>query len=345
MMSLVRILSFFSAISVSVSAHAITVAAVGDIMMGTNYPSAEGLVDLDFFKAVQPLLSSNDIRFGNLEGTLYDGPQNPDGKAPGPNRYAFRTPTEMVSHLKGASFNVMSLANNHAKDFGKKGIESTKRTLTSAGIQFSSKDGEVAAFNIQGTTVALIALDFKSGARSITNPETTYAEIQQLKQTYAIVIVSVHAGAEGFGAEHVYNRNEIFLGENRGNSVRFAHEAVDSGADLLLIHGPHVPRGLEVYQGRLIAYSLGNFMTGKGISLNGNAGLAPLLEVELDNSGALVQGQITSFLQVRGQGVKLDPKQRALTLIRELSESDFPSTRPEISAQGLLTPVASGGLR
>lgn len=273
-----RFLGLVATVFFALPASAVTVSAVGDIMMGTDYPSAAGLVDIDFFKSVRSYMSSSDIRFGNLEGTLYDGPQNPDGKAPGKNRYAFRTPTSMVTHLQEAGFNVMSLANNHARDFGKKGLQSTKNTLSGAGIQYSSKDGgEVATFNIQGTTVALIALDFYSGNRSLTNPDATYAEIAQLKQQYSIVIVSVHAGAEGFGAEHVSNRNEIFLGENRGNSVKFAHAAIDSGADLLLMHGPHVPRGLEVYQGRLIAYSLGNFVTGSGISINGIAGLAPML--------------------------------------------------------------------
>lgn len=324
-------------------AWSITVSAVGDIMLGTDYPSGAPLTDSDYFKAVRPLLQSADIRFGNYEGTLYDGAQNPDGKPGGPNRYIFRTPTPMVSHLKRAGFNVVSLANNHARDFGRIGLESTKRTFANAGIQYSSKDGEVATFNVNGQAVAVIAADFYPGRRSMVNPDSTYAEIRALKQRGAIVIVSVHAGGEGFGAEHVSNRTEIFLGENRGNSVKFAHEAIDAGADLMLMHGPHVPRGLEVYRNRLIAYSLGNFLTGRGINTSGNAGLAPLLEVELDNSGQFVQGKVTSFQQLRG-GLSLDPQQRAFILVAQLSQLDFPSTMPKFSSQGYIYP-ANNNLR
>jgi len=318
---------------------AITVSAVGDIMMGTDYPSGSSLVNRDFFKFLRPLIKDDDIRFGNLEGTLYDGNPQPDGKAGGANRYLFRTPPSMVSHLKEAGFNVLSLANNHARDFGRRGLESTKKVLAQKGIHYSSKDGEVSEFNIGGVRVAVIATDFYPGRRSITTPESTYEEIRALKQRYDIVIVSSHAGGEGIGAEHVYDRKEVFLGENRGNSIAFARGAVDAGADLILMHGPHVPRGLEVYNERLIAYSLGNFLTEQGISIGGLTGLAPLLEVELDNLGRFKSGKVTSFQQVRGSPVGIDPARRALRLMAQVSRADFPNSAPLFSGDGYLLPV------
>src|SRR5262245_27575068 len=87
---------------------AVTIAAVGDLMMGTDYPSSAGLANRDFFKNVAPYLERADIRFANFEGTLYDGPQNADGKPGGANRYIFRTPTSMAPHLTRAGFNVVS---------------------------------------------------------------------------------------------------------------------------------------------------------------------------------------------------------------------------------------------
>ncbi len=309
-------------------------AAVGDIMLGTDFPANLPVEERDFFRNVRPSFQRNDIRFGNLEGVLYDGEQNPDGKSSGKNRYLFRTPTALASHLRLAGFNVMSLANNHSRDFGRRGIDSTKNTLRQNGIQSSSKDGEVAEFFIDGQRIALIAADFYPGKRSIVEQAPTLSEIRELKTRFDIVIVSCHAGAEGIAAEHTINANERYLGENRGNSISFAHQAVAAGADLIFMHGPHVPRGLEMHGGRLIAYSLGNFITERGISVAGNAGLAPLLEVELERDGRFKNGYITSFKQVRGQLISPDANRRALKLMAKMSSEDFPATRPAFGLDG-----------
>ena len=113
------------------------------------------------------------------------------------------------------------------------------------------------------------------------------------------------------------------------------------------MHGPHVPRGLEVHNDRLIAYSLGNFVTERGININGYAGLAPLLEVEMDKSGRFKSGKITSFRQSRGQPVSLDPAHQAFRLMSQVSRSDFPNTAPSFSGDGFIYPFNSkmSGLR
>lgn len=233
----------------------------------------------------------------------------------------------MVARLTEAQFNVMSLANNHVKDFGSSGVTSTKATLRGAKIEFSSKAGEVAMFKVDETPIALIATDFYKAPRSITDPASTYAEISELKAKGNIVIVSSHVGSEGAGAEMVKSGTEIFLGENRGDSIDFAHRAIDAGADVIIMHGPHVPRGLEVYKDRIIAYSLGNFMTGKGISLNGYSQLAPLLRVQITKQGEFRKGQVVSFVQKRDpQRIELDPKSSALQLMKKLSQYQFPNS-------------------
>jgi len=315
------------------SGRFVTVSAVGDIMMGTNFPTDTLPPDggKNLFRDSRTYIQAADIRFGNLEGPLFDGEKNLDGKAQGKNRYLFRTPPPYVAWLAEAGFNVLSLANNHAMDFGASGLESTKNALRQYGIQYSGKyGGEVARFEVRGLKVALIACDFYAGPRSLRTPENTYQEIQSLRRDSDIVIVSVHAGAEGKEAERVKNEDEIFMGENRGNSIAFAHAAIDSGAALVLMHGPHVPRGLEVYKNKLIAYSLGNFVTGRGINILGFAGLAPLLRVQLDENGNFVGGHLASFRQQReANATVFDASQAALNLIKDLSALDFPQSMPQ----------------
>ncbi|MBX3019220.1 MAG: CapA family protein [Bdellovibrionaceae bacterium] len=321
-------------------AELVSISAVGDIMMGTDFPE-QRLPPNDgarIFQAAKEYISAADVRFGNLEGTLYDGPPGTGAKRPGPNRYLFRSPTRYVNLLRDAGFNVVSLANNHIRDLGREGVQSTKRTLDDARIQYSSKDGEVAEFNIKGTRIALIATDYYDGRRSLIRPESTFKEIEELKKKFDIVIVSCHVGAEGQGAETLTFQNEIFLGENRGNPVAFAREAVTRGADLIVMHGPHVPRAMEVYRDRLIVYSLGNFATMSGISIRGANGYAPILRAQLARDGRFVKGHLASFQQDRPDLVRFDREDKAGRMMRELSARQFPTSAPRFFENGFFAP-------
>ena len=112
------------------------------------------------------------------------------------------------------------------------------------------------------------------------------------------------------------------MGENRGDLRKFARDVIDSGADLVLGHGPHVLRGMEVYQNKLIAYSLGNFATYGRFSLSGNKGLGVILEAELNAQGDFTGGKLFSTKQInRGIPVK-DPDNRAILLIKKLSKEE-----------------------
>jgi len=305
----------------------ITIAAVGDIMMGTDYPSSQlpKKDGSDLFTEATGILKRADVVFGNLEGVLYDEGSPAKTKE---GSYAFRTPTKFVKNLVNSGFNILSLANNHAWDFGYEGMSSTKRTLDRAGIKYSSKAGEIAEFGINGLKIGLVAFSFGSPPRSVVHPDSALREIGSLSVNYDIFIVSVHGGSEGMPALHVKNESEFFVGEPRGNLVEFAHEAVERGADLILAHGPHVPRAVEVYKKRLIAYSLGNFCTYGGMSLDGKMGYAPILWVELNKNGEFIRGRIYSFVQAHRGGPKRDEEERAWNLIRKLSQEDFPETSP-----------------
>ena len=317
----------------------ITVAAVGDIMMGTDYPFPK-LPKKDgrlLFEESKGFLRRADIVFGNLEGPLCEG-GSPVKKAKDRESYVFRTPPKYVKNLVDAGFNVVSLANNHAGDFGYNGMSSTKKVLDAAGIKYSSKEGEVAEFEINGLKMGLAAFSFGPPPRSIVYPEKALEEIDLLSKKYDLLILSIHGGKEGGTALRTVNEFEYFLNEPRGNLIQFAHQAIERGADLILVHGPHVPRAVEIYQDRLIAYSLGNFCTYRGMSLDKEKGYAPLLWVELGRNGEFVKGKIFSFIQFPPGVPKRDEEERAWALIKKLSEEDFPETSPFFGASETLLP-------
>jgi poly-gamma-glutamate capsule biosynthesis protein CapA/YwtB (metallophosphatase superfamily) len=316
----------------------ITVAAVGDVMMGSDfpYPRLPAHGGRDLLSRAAPIFKAADIAMANLEGPLLQGGE--PAKEPVEGRsYLFRTPPAFARNLKEAGISMVSLANNHALDFGRPGLLSTKRALCEAGVAFSSKGGEIAEFLVRGVRVGIISLSFGAPPRSIVYPEQALREIEQAAAAYDILILSVHAGAEGRGALHVAPGMELFLNEPRGDLVRFARDAIDRGADLVVAHGPHVPRALQLYRGRLIAYSLGNFATFSGVSVVGESGYAPILTARLGADGSFLGGDIHSFWQKPSRPPSPDPKGRALRLMRRLSAQDFPASPLSFGNSGEIT--------
>lgn len=303
----------------------ISVAAVGDMMIGTDYPKNH-LPDDDgvsFFNAVTGVLSAADITFGNLEGVLVDGGE-PAKKCSNLNAcYLFRSPTRYAEHYRNAGFDVLSLANNHARDFGEAGRTSTMRALDAVGIYHSGREGEFASFTVQGLKVALLAYAVTQESNLLHDYDLAEQTVLEYAASHDIVIVTFHGGAEGAAMMHVPFAEEEYFGEPRGDVALFARRMVDAGADLVLGHGPHVVRGIERYKERLITYSLGNFATYYGISVDGVKGIAPILTATLDGDGRFVEGNIVSTIQLRPDGPSIDDQQRALNLIRGLSVDDF----------------------
>ena len=141
-----------------------------------------------------------------------------------------------------------------------------------------------------------------------------------------LVIISFHGGAEGNKHTHVPRNQENYLNENRGDVFAFAHFCIDHGADLLLGHGPHVPRGIEIYKNRVIAYSLGNFCTYSRFNLSKNNGIAPILCLEIDKTGLPVGVNIKSYKQIEDGGPITDWRHRAKHRMLKLSKQDFPES-------------------
>lgn len=307
--------------------RSIRVAAVGDIMLGTDFPKdtlPEG--ELNVLAHVSPVLQQADITFGNLEGVLLD-----DGEPIKKCRtlsacYLFRTPTRFVKYLSLAGFDVMSLANNHARDFGEEGRSSSMEALSAAGIRHSGRLGDVASWEVKGIRIATIAFAPFGNSHDMLDIEKAVVKVSALAAKHDLVLVSMHAGGEGLEATRLPFTTEFYHGEDRGDAVKFARAVVDAGADLVLGHGPHVPRALELYKGRLIAYSLGNFCTYWGISIAGIKGLAPILVANLGINGEFLGGRIVSARQQRPEGPLLDESHAAAHLIRDLTRLDFPQT-------------------
>jgi hypothetical protein len=328
----------FAAPAAPVAAGGITVAAVGDIMMGSDYPVPRLPENRGRALLAQaaPFFKAADIAMANLEGPLFEGGEPLKIPAEG-KIYVFRTPPSYARNLKEAGISMVSLANNHALDFGRPGLISTKRALEKAGVAFSSKGGEIAEFLVRGVRVGILSLSFGAPPRSIVYPAEALKEIAQLSRRYDILILSIHAGAEGRGALHVTPGMEHYLNEPRGDLVRFSHDAIDRGAALVIAHGPHVPRALELYRGRLVAYSLGNFATYGGVSVVGESGFAPILTAQLAPDGSFLKGAIHSLVQKPSASPRLDRRQRALHLIQQLSAEDFPDSGLSFAATGEIT--------
>lgn len=346
-----------------VPADAISIAAVGDVMLASPFPDdtrmppndGEGMLD-----AVAPILSAADIAFGNMEGPIVDSgtsakckPPKPSAaepavpipsatpKKPEPVRcYAFRMPTRYARYLKEAGFDVMSVANNHALDFGQEGRASTMRSLEANGIKHAGADRlklSTAYLEVKGKTVAFVAFAHNAVSPNVNDLATARRLVQEADKRADIVVVSFHGGAEGAAYQNVPKQTEVFLGEKRGNLPLFARTVIDAGADLVLGHGPHVLRGMEIYKDRLIAYSLGNFATYGWFSLKGPTALTMILEANLAPDGKFLGGKIHAGRQ-EGRGVPaLDPSGEAIRAVRSLSNADFGATAPKIADDGTIS--------
>ncbi|CAM4303220.1 CapA family protein [Corallococcus soli] len=317
----------------------VRIRATGDLMLGTTVPEGhlppEGGASV--IAGVRPLLEDADLTFVNLEGPLCDTGRTTKCRSPA-NCYAFRSPTSYGQDIKDAGVDVVSTANNHSGDFGEECRRATESTLDALGIAWSGPPGSVATVERNGLKIGLVAFHTSPGCNHLNNLPNATALVKQVAASHDIVVVSFHGGAEGGKALHVPEGREMFFGEDRGDLRVFTHAVVDAGAHLVLGHGPHVARAMEFYQGRLIAYSMGNFATYGRFNLKGPQGLGMVLEVELDGLGRFSNGRILPTKQV-GQGIaQPDPAGNVVSLVRKLSAEDFPETGARIDDDGRLTP-------
>jgi len=318
----------------------ISITAVGDIMIGSAYPSKANLPKddaINSFKNVDTFLTG-DIVFGNLEGCFLNSGKSTKCKDTLSNScYAFRMPERYAGIIKTAGFNLMSIANNHVGDFGLKGRKKTTEILDSLNIKYAGLQSHpFTIFEKDSIKYAFCAFAPNENTVSINEVDSAKKLVSMLKAQADIVIVSFHGGAEGAKHERVTRKNEIFYEENRGNVYSFAHSVIDAGADVVLGHGPHVTRAVEVYKNKFIAYSLGNFNTYGMFSLKGPNGIAPLLQLKISNKGDFLYADVISVKQDKINRLTVDNGHSAFYKIRFLSNTDFPGNRLDFSQPGII---------
>jgi hypothetical protein len=341
----------------------VRLAFVGDINLGTatlpdGVPpdSGRGLLD-----RARPSLSG-DLVVGNFEGVLADTGistkclvRNPpprgrrqrikqqpaESLATRPNCYAFRTPTILAPRLVEAGFTHLNLANNHANDLGGAGRASTERILDSLGIVLYGPLGKIAVDTVHRgdslTTIGLIGFTTYPYAYDLLDIERSAAIVDSVRPLVDLLVVTFHGGTEGVKALRTGEAAESLGAEPRGDLRRWARAVIDAGADAVVGHGPHVLRGMEFYRGRLIAYSLGNFLTYRGFNLAGPLGITGVLQLEFAGDGALQRARLVPMVQIPHRGPIPDPDRAALQLVRRLSQEDFGDRGVIITDNGEIT--------
>jgi len=302
---------------------------VGDMMLGTHFPSADYLPPNDdpwpLLEEVAPIFADADVVFGNLEGAFLDEGDVFKRCKDLSKCYAFKTPTRYAPVLQKMGFDFLSIANNHIRDFGPAGLKTTRRLLDSLEIAYAGLiDKPSVISEINGQTIGMCAFAPNTGTAQIGDIEGAARIVKALRAECDYVIVSFHGGAEGKKHMHVTRETEMFYGENRGNVYKFSHAMIDAGADMVFGHGPHVPRSIEIYKNRFIAYSLGNFCTYSRFNLAGANGLSPVVQIWTNNDGSFVRGKIHAFHQIKGKGVFRDYSNAVVYKMRDLTKIDFP---------------------
>jgi Bacterial capsule synthesis protein PGA_cap len=294
----------------------------GDVTLGSyrGRPPHHGRTQL---AAVARALRRADISVVNLEGTF--GPASTAKCAVGasPTCFPFQAPARNAGTLRWAGVDLVNTANNHAYDYGPQGWVATRRALIRAGVAATGAVSEVHVIERNGTRVAFAGFSTYPWTASMSDLASVKALVADADRQAEVVVVLMHSGAEGADRTHVPVGREEAFGEDRGDSRTFAHTAIDTGADLVLGSGPHVLRGMELYKGRLIAYSLGNLTGWHNFGVHGALGLSGLLRVDVAPDGRLRRGRLIS-LRLRGAGVpRRDRSETARRLVRRLSRADF----------------------
>jgi hypothetical protein len=319
----------------------ISIIGVGDMMLGTNFPSESYLPPndgKDILTPVTHIIQKADIAFGNLEGAILSD-KGTVKTCSNPNVcYAFKMPDHYVNYFKDAGFDILSLANNHVGDFGDKGKENTVKQLKEAEIIFAGiTKYPFTTFERNGIKYGFCAFSPNNGTININDSKNAATIVKHLDSICDIVIVSFHGGAEGSAHTHITKKNELFLGENRGNPYEFSRLVIDAGADVVFGHGPHVTRAIDLYKNRFIIYSMGNFATYGRFNIKGVCGLAPIVKLYVNKKGEFKSGEIISTKQLGEGGPILDPTNAVLEEIIKLTASDIPNVSLNIQKNGRIS--------
>ena len=343
-----------SAADTTVIRTPIRVCAGGDVTLGTNLDTVwmrRGATRLrdehgvsgdpaSLLAPLRPLFADADIVLVNVETAIGRGPAKTKCGPRSKNCYAFRSPPSAGAALRSLgrpdAFVVGNVANNHARDAGDVGVDSTIAALHRATVLVTGADTLATPVVLRGgVTVGILGFyagDMVNDARNIAS---VIRHVTRAVEQYGTVVVNAHIGAEGIGWQRVGDSTEFFLESriDRGNPVAFARAAIDAGAAIVIGHGPHVLRAAEWRGDRLVLYSLGNLVT-YGPFNNAepiNRGVVACADL----SGTSVVGaDLRPTVQIAPGVVTKDPSARALRLIDSLSALDFPGTGVRVDPWG-----------
>jgi hypothetical protein len=314
--------------------RSVTITAVGDTMLGygASLPPDPG----GYFSAVHRQLTHGaQIVFGNLEGTLTTASGSKCGPKSKPGTcFAFSDPPGYARDLKAGGFTVLNDANNHSFDFGSAGQAQTVHALHRAGLAQTGLPGEITVVRAHRVKVAFVAFAPYDYTASLLDIPAAQALIRKAAGEAPIVVVYMHVGAEGSDADHVTGREEIFLGEDRGNPEAFAKMAIRAGASLVIASGPHVLRGMQFYRHHLIAYSLGNFAGYGNFATEGDLGLSAILRVRMSATGQFERARLFP-VEFTGKGQPV-PGGGTVSFVAGLSRDDFGATAARIGPSGVI---------
>ncbi len=311
----------------------VTLEWVGDMALSSQLGLPPGGVD----RALAPVnrtLHGADITLGNLEGTLSNGGASKCGSKPSKTCYAFQAPPSVAGQLRALGFDLVNQANNHSLDFGASGRSQTISALKHAGLASTGLPGQITYLSARHRRVAFVGFAPYPYDGELLDISGAKALVRRAARHAALVVVIIHAGAEGADRIHTPRGAEYFLGEDRGDARAFGHGVIDAGASVVLGSGPHVVRGVERYHGRLIAYSLGNFVGYRTLGTGGNLSASGILRVTLGAAGTVLAARWISITLVDGLP-RRDPSNGAAELVAALSKEDFPGHHFVIGPSGL----------
>lgn len=339
--------------TVTVVLRDLRVCAGGDVMLGNNLDTLwavragarlgrtiPAFPDPDMLLApLRPLVEDAQVVLLNIEGAIGDGPAPTKCRPGSQTCYAFRQQPRTAAALRRLAPGAIvgNVANNHALDAGRTGLDATVRLLGLAGVHVTGYDTLATVVETsERDTVAFLGFSSAQAGPDPRDLSTVRRHVARAAERYPRVIVTMHMGAEGRDAQRTPNEVEHYLGENRGNAVAFAHAAVESGASAVFGHGPHVMRAAEWYQGALIFYSLGNLVTYGPFSLVEPLNRGAMACVVLDPVGHVKEAALRSTWQQPPGVIATDRSQRAAWLVDSLSALDFPTTAPHFFGEVVL---------
>jgi poly-gamma-glutamate synthesis protein (capsule biosynthesis protein) len=194
--------------------------------------------------ATREITSDADLTVVNLEAPLIEGcPYHDSG-------FIFCGRPGFVAALEAAGVDVVTLENNHIRNYGLQGIAETERALAASGIDFANRD-IAAVRDVRGLKFGFLAFN---GLGETIDRQAMTAQIEALRSQVDVVVVAFH-----WGAEYV-SLPQAAPGLAEDEPVEVAHAAVDAGADLVIGNHPHWVQAVELYRGKFIAYAHGNFI-------------------------------------------------------------------------------------